>query len=72
MILRWNIIKKYRGGKYMRGSRGSWKTKQAQDKSAHLDECVNIIHQSLSSTNDELVHTRYSMGPEERTNTRDL
>lgn len=34
---------------------------------AHLNKSVDIIHESLSSTNDELVHTCYSMGPDVKT-----
>lgn len=33
---------------------------------SYLNKGVDIIHESLSSTNDELVHTSNSMGSEDR------
>lgn len=34
---------------------------------AHLYKGVNVVHQSLGSANDELVHTGYGMGPAKMT-----
>lgn len=42
---------------------GRRSTKQ-QKRRAHLNERVNVIHESLSSADDELVHTRYGVRPE--------
>lgn len=36
---------------------------------AHLYKGVNVVHQSLGSANDELVHTGYGMGPARTTGT---
>lgn len=48
---------------YMIDSDGDVEKKDSTE-STHLNKCVDIIHQSLSSTNDELVHTCYGVGSE--------
>lgn len=35
-------------------------------ESTHLYECVDVVHESLSPANNELIHTRYGMRPTER------
>lgn len=42
---------------------GDLKIKQ-ESFSTHLNERVDVVHKSLSSTDDELVHAGYSVGPE--------
>lgn len=43
------------------------RSRKRQKRRAHLNESVDVIHESLSAADDELVHTRYGMRPERET-----